>query len=88
MKTALVNEFIEKNGTEWSVSFDGYNTSDISQTVICLNSEEAFKLKKIVDDLKEKLAFCVDNLDYRLEENYEFDANLDIILTDIKALYL
>lgn len=35
MKTALVNEDHNQQGEEWSVSFDGHNTSDASQTVIC-----------------------------------------------------
>lgn len=87
MKTALVNEEINKNGTVWSVSFDGFNTTNNSQTVIVANCEEAFKLKGIVDDLKEKLAFLAEHISYRIEDN-ESDMKLNAIVDNMKLFYL
>lgn len=52
-------------------------------------SDEVLKLKKENNDLKEKLKFVVDNLEYRIDDNAgEHDANLYSILQDIKTIYL
>lgn len=90
MKNALVNEDINQNGTDWSVSFDGYNTGDNSQTVICANKDEAFKLKAIIDDLKEKLSFVIADLNERLDQLniIEHDKKMQSIIRNIEAIYL
>lgn len=92
MRTVLVNENHEKTGVEWSVSFDGYNTGVESQTVLVADGKEAFKLKSIVDDLKEKIGFLCYQLKPEFEEKREngqsgFDLLIEII-EDIESTYL
>lgn len=51
MKTTIViNEDHTKNGVDWSVSFDGYNTGDGTKTVKVASKEDAFKLKELCKD--------------------------------------
>lgn len=95
MKNALVNEIHHADHVEWSVSVDGFNTPDSSQTVICKDSAEAFKLKGILDDLKEKLDFVVTQLKPRIEDKItpfklptESEITLGAICEEIELLYL
>lgn len=93
MKTTLVNESHDETGVEWSVSVDGFNTPNSSQTIAVRDKENAFKLKKLIDDLKEKLSYCIQHLEYRIEDkpedfNSESEVQLRFIIDDIKTLYL
>lgn len=88
MKTALVNEDVHNNGTDWSVSMDGYNTDNDSQTIICANSAEAFKLKAIIDELKSTLSWLCETIEPMLDEKYEYDSQLMLKLDDIKEKHL
>lgn len=46
----VVIENVDDNGTHWYLSFDGPNPTD-DQCVRCVDRDEAFKLKKIVETM-------------------------------------
>jgi len=84
----LVNEDIQPWGTDWYVSLDGLNTGDESQSVCVVNSEEAFKLQKIISDLKQAIAFLCEIIEPVLDEKYEYEAKLSIQVDEIKDKFL
>lgn len=101
MKTRItVNEDHGTDGVEWSVSFDGYNTEDNSQTVTVLNKEEAFKLRDICTPffpayiIGEKSKSPIDDIEWlckviepMLDEKYEHDSQTMLRIEDILKKY-